>query len=264
MKTLITVVVTLLIGTAAALKCYVCNTGNDSACGDEFNADSPALQAAFIQECGNSTEFVDMEPFCRKTKEYMDVVVEYRVHRECGYMKREGYDCYQKRAEDYVQDVCQCTSDLCNTAPSFKPLTPLLALTLPFFAKFIPDNTSGHWVTTILADGSTTLTCFRKFSHNNKKAQNNSATEVKKVMQKATILSNGVSMPLVGFGTYKIRGHELIFSVVKAALEAGYRSFDTAAVYRNEKDLGEALLHYLPKFGLTRKDIFITSKLSKC
>lgn len=81
-------------------------------------------------------------------------------------------------------------------------------------------------------------------------------------MQKAVLLSNGISMPLVGFGTYKIRGKELIFSVVKAALQAGYRSFDTAAVYKNECELGEALKHYLPEFGLKREDIFITSKLS--
>ncbi|XP_050689304.1 glyoxal reductase-like isoform X1 [Eriocheir sinensis] len=81
-------------------------------------------------------------------------------------------------------------------------------------------------------------------------------------MQQAVLLSNGVSMPLVGFGTYKIRGKELIFSLVKTALEAGYRSFDTAAVYRNESELGQALKHYLPEFGLKREDVFITSKLS--
>ncbi|XP_071547576.1 glyoxal reductase-like isoform X2 [Panulirus ornatus] len=81
-------------------------------------------------------------------------------------------------------------------------------------------------------------------------------------MQQAITLSNGVSMPLVGLGTYKTRGREIIFSAVKAALQAGYRLFDTAAVYRNETELGEALRILLPKFGLKREDVFITSKLS--
>ncbi|KAK8381914.1 hypothetical protein O3P69_015134 [Scylla paramamosain] len=63
-------------------------------------------------------------------------------------------------------------------------------------------------------------------------------------------------------GTYKIRGKDLIFPLIKAALQSGYRSFDTAAVYRNECEIGEALRHYLPEFNLKREDIFITSKLS--
>ncbi|CAG05741.1 unnamed protein product [Tetraodon nigroviridis] len=48
---------------------------------------------------------------------------------------------------------------------------------------------------------------------------------------------------------------------VDAALAAGYRAFDSAAVYRNESDLGQALKELLPKYGLTREDVFITSKL---
>ncbi|XP_045137471.1 glyoxal reductase-like isoform X2 [Portunus trituberculatus] len=81
------------------------------------------------------------------------------------------------------------------------------------------------------------------------------------VMQKAVLLSNGVSMPLVGYGTYKICGKDLIFPLIKAALQAGYRSFDTAAIYRNECEIGEALKHFLPEVNLKREDIFITSKL---
>ncbi|XP_047492833.1 glyoxal reductase-like isoform X3 [Penaeus chinensis] len=81
-------------------------------------------------------------------------------------------------------------------------------------------------------------------------------------MQQVTTLSSGVCMPLVGLGTYKTRGKDLIHSVVKAALQAGYRAFDTAAVYRNETEIGDALKQLLPEFGLERKDVFITSKLS--
>ncbi|XP_061704214.1 uncharacterized oxidoreductase YtbE-like [Cydia pomonella] len=82
------------------------------------------------------------------------------------------------------------------------------------------------------------------------------------VSQKKVLLNNGVEMPLVGFGTFRIRSAEVIMSVVESALASGYRLFDTATVYGNEKYLGEALRLLLPKFGLTRQDIFITTKLS--
>lgn len=69
-------------------------------------------------------------------------------------------------------------------------------------------------------------------------------------------------MPLLGLGTFRMRGQENLIQAVDAALECGYRSFDTASVYRNEGDLGRALRQLLPKYGLSRSDIFITSKLS--
>ncbi|VDK60403.1 unnamed protein product [Cylicostephanus goldi] len=49
--------------------------------------------------------------------------------------------------------------------------------------------------------------------------------------------------------------------MVEAALKAGYRLFDTAELYKNEKELGVAFAEYLPKFGLKREDIFITTKV---
>nr|CAD7396731.1 unnamed protein product [Timema cristinae] len=63
-------------------------------------------------------------------------------------------------------------------------------------------------------------------------------------------------------GTYKIRGSDVIFDVIDEGLKAGYRSIDTAAVYHNEEDIGRALKELLPKYNLTREDIFVTSKLS--
>lgn len=75
------------------------------------------------------------------------------------------------------------------------------------------------------------------------------------------MLSTGVQMPILGLGTYKLVGPENVYQAVDAALAAGYRSFDSAAVYRNEADLGRALKELLPKHGLTRADVFITSKL---
>ncbi|XP_062300402.1 uncharacterized oxidoreductase YtbE-like [Scomber scombrus] len=77
----------------------------------------------------------------------------------------------------------------------------------------------------------------------------------------SVLLNTGVQMPLLGLGTYQLRGSEDVYRAVDAALASGYRAFDSAAVYRNEAELGRALRELLPKHGLTREDVFITSKL---
>lgn len=64
-------------------------------------------------------------------------------------------------------------------------------------------------------------------------------------------------------GTYAIKGTELTNKVVDEALAAGYRLFDSAHLYENEKFLGEAFKEMLPKHNLTREDIFITTKFCK-
>ncbi|XP_029022816.1 uncharacterized oxidoreductase YtbE isoform X2 [Betta splendens] len=78
---------------------------------------------------------------------------------------------------------------------------------------------------------------------------------------RCVVLNTGARMPLVGLGTYKLRGSEQVHRAVDAALAAGYRAFDSAAVYSNEADLGRALKELMPKYCLTREDVFITSKL---
>ena len=72
-----------------------------------------------------------------------------------------------------------------------------------------------------------------------------------------TALSNGLQMPTVGLGTWRIRGAEETSFAVEKALGAGYRLIDTAAMYENEADIGAAL----KKLNVDRKSIFITSKL---
>jgi len=74
----------------------------------------------------------------------------------------------------------------------------------------------------------------------------------------SVLLKTGVQMPLLGFGTYKLVSPEDVSRAVDAALLAGYRAFDSAAVYLNEAELGRALKQLLPKHGLTREDVFIT------
>lgn len=75
-------------------------------------------------------------------------------------------------------------------------------------------------------------------------------------MKKFT-LSNGVEIPAVGFGTY-LTG-EKDDGTVAAALEAGYRHFDTASFYGTEQALGDAL----KAAGVPREELFLTSKLWK-
>jgi 2,5-diketo-D-gluconate reductase A len=69
-------------------------------------------------------------------------------------------------------------------------------------------------------------------------------------------LGNDVTMPMIGFGTWQIRGNRA-YESVRYALEAGYRHLDTATMYRNEAEVGRAVRDS----GLDRADIFITTKL---
>lgn len=68
---------------------------------------------------------------------------------------------------------------------------------------------------------------------------------------------------LITVGTFLIRGQDLTNKVINDALTAGYRLFDTAQMYNNEKFLGQAFKELLPKFNLKRSDIFIITKFGK-
>jgi diketogulonate reductase-like aldo/keto reductase len=70
-------------------------------------------------------------------------------------------------------------------------------------------------------------------------------------------LNNGVEMPILGFGVFQIPDPAECEKSVLTALEAGYRSIDTAASYGNEESVGAAL----KKSGIARKDLFVTTKL---
>ncbi|TFC70052.1 aldo/keto reductase [Cryobacterium sp. TMS1-20-1] len=70
-------------------------------------------------------------------------------------------------------------------------------------------------------------------------------------------LNNGTSIPQLGFGTFQITP-ETTKAATLAALEAGYRHIDTAEMYGNEKEVGEAIA----ASGLARADIYVTSKLN--
>ncbi|WKY00436.1 hypothetical protein Q1695_014910 [Nippostrongylus brasiliensis] len=70
------------------------------------------------------------------------------------------------------------------------------------------------------------------------------------------------TMPMIGLGTYQIRNENYLRNVVDAALSCGCRLFDTAQLYGNEAALGRNLIEFLPKYNLTRSDIFIITKIA--
>lgn len=76
-------------------------------------------------------------------------------------------------------------------------------------------------------------------------------------LQDTTTLHNGVKMPWFGFGVFKVENGTEVIDSVKAAIKAGYRSIDTAAVYKNEEGVGQAIR----ESGIPRDELFVTSKV---
>lgn len=75
-------------------------------------------------------------------------------------------------------------------------------------------------------------------------------------------LSNGVEMPQLGYGVYKVPPQDTA-DLVTLALESGYRSIDTAALYGNESGVGQAVRDATADGigGLDREDVFVTTKI---
>jgi len=70
-------------------------------------------------------------------------------------------------------------------------------------------------------------------------------------------LNNGVEIPQLGFGVFQIKPEDTV-EATTAALEVGYRHIDTAEMYGNEKEVGEAVR----RSGVPREEVFVTSKLN--
>lgn len=78
-----------------------------------------------------------------------------------------------------------------------------------------------------------------------------------KHISEATRLSNGVMMPWLGLGVWRVEEGPEVKSAVRTALGLGYRSIDTATLYQNEQGVGEAIR----ESGIPREDIFVTTKV---
>lgn len=72
-----------------------------------------------------------------------------------------------------------------------------------------------------------------------------------------TVLNNGVAMPWLGLGVWRVKDGEEVKLSVRSAIEAGYESIDTAAVYGNEVGVGEAIR----ESGIARDKLFLTTKV---
>ncbi|MFB7159589.1 aldo/keto reductase [Lysinibacillus sp. NPDC056232] len=79
-------------------------------------------------------------------------------------------------------------------------------------------------------------------------------------LQDTITLNNGLQMPGMGLGVFLVE-NDVTAEMVKNAIEVGYRSIDTAAIYGNEAGVGEGIRQALATTGLKREDLFITSKV---
>lgn len=78
--------------------------------------------------------------------------------------------------------------------------------------------------------------------------------------ERAQNLAHDVKLPYLGFGTYLINDSEAP-AAVHEAIRAGYRHIDTAEFYQNETGVGEGIRRALKDEGLSRSDLFVTTKL---
>jgi methylglyoxal/glyoxal reductase len=84
---------------------------------------------------------------------------------------------------------------------------------------------------------------------------------VAKNLQDTTTLHNGVKMPWFGIGVFKVEEGPELVNAVKTAIKHGYRSIDTAAIYGNEVGVGQGIREGMKEAGISREDLFVTSKV---
>lgn len=74
-------------------------------------------------------------------------------------------------------------------------------------------------------------------------------------------LNNGLEMPLVGYGVFRVPDGDDLADAVKTAIAKGYRSIDTAQVYRNEESVGRGIRAAIDEGLVAREELFVTSKV---
>lgn len=80
-------------------------------------------------------------------------------------------------------------------------------------------------------------------------------------LQATATLNNGVKMPWFGLGVFKVEEGAELVNAVKSAIKHGYRSIDTAAIYENEAGVGQGIREGLEDAGISREELFVTSKV---
>lgn len=80
-------------------------------------------------------------------------------------------------------------------------------------------------------------------------------------MNSTITLNNGIEMPRLGLGVFRVEDSSELINAVKAAIKNGYRSIDGASIYGNEEVMGEGIREGIKEAGISREDLFITSKV---
>lgn len=78
---------------------------------------------------------------------------------------------------------------------------------------------------------------------------------------KSITLNNGLQMPEIGYGVFRVEEGKDLEKAVETAIRIGYRSIDTAAIYQNEKSVGKGVQNAIDAGLVTREELFITSKV---
>ncbi|MGD6817203.1 aldo/keto reductase [Metabacillus sp. 113a] len=74
-------------------------------------------------------------------------------------------------------------------------------------------------------------------------------------------LNNGIQMPELGYGVFRVEEGPELAKAVKAAIQMGYRSIDTASIYGNEKSVGDGIRQAIEEGLVSREELFVTSKV---
>ncbi len=80
-------------------------------------------------------------------------------------------------------------------------------------------------------------------------------------MNSIITLNNGIEMPRLGLGVFRVEDSSELINAVKVSIKNGYRSIDGAAIYGNEEAMGEGIRQGIKEAGISREDLFITSKV---
>ncbi|KAL4488973.1 hypothetical protein ABPG72_005760 [Tetrahymena utriculariae] len=81
------------------------------------------------------------------------------------------------------------------------------------------------------------------------------------IQQNTVKLLSGQMMPVLGLGTYESKNKDIMTTLIRTALDDGYRLIDTSKIYQNEKMIGEALQEIFSEGKYKRSDIFIVTKI---
>ena len=79
--------------------------------------------------------------------------------------------------------------------------------------------------------------------------------------RKDVVLNNGVTMPPIGYGVFRMTNLEECENAVVQAVKTGYRLIDTAAAYENETAVGKAIKRVIAEGIVSREELFVTTKL---